>query len=575
MQMIKTLAVLEALVVLGFAPKVAEATACTSSIADMFATGIATGERAYMLSEDAPGPGATAGANGETAENAWNMKTQCLVKNEAGLVTEPSAEFLMQRSMFWIFSKLACLIMQERGIGTAARRQLQSGSGESGSGESGSGVSITSAPVGIGQIYLDECRYPQDYISAETRIDERGTAQGSWYGPLMQFPSINGEQVGVWSFDESAVHTHAPIDGVSSNVCTIDRGMGDDGWGGARRNTETYYDGGVQMTITRGSFLTLRAFQFKNSETRDAAVAAATDTLNPGLQYASTFAGSHGCDVEIVFEVNPMIRAPGLTQCPPSRLQLVPSSHCSVCAHCARVVQLTPSDGGGVEMLATLPFEAMTEEREIGIRSAVAVYQTADETIVLVETSALLKSQGLIDLDDTSIDGYTEMIRFSRTFVCKATGARVEASLTFDRADGSSTTSISTSASAPTLFQTDPPSTVVMHQAAGFRLSLTAEQAPTSCETMYWDPLLQTVQGPSSTGSSSNTTGGGGGGGGGGAGEEDEEPCRACRLQRILIPAVAGGVAVLAIIVLCLMKRNKMLCWAKPNGGSSRAAQSV
>ena len=48
--------------------------------------------------------------------------------------------------------------------------------------------------------------------------------------------------------------------------------------------------------------------------------------------------------------------------------------------------------GGGVEMTATLPFEAMTEEREIGVRSAVAVYQTSDETIVLVETSALLKT---------------------------------------------------------------------------------------------------------------------------------------------------------------------------------------
>ena len=291
-----------ALALLAIVP-VADATACSSSVADMFASGIATGERFYMLTEDKPPPGATAGANGETADNAWNMRTQCLVKNEAGLVSEPSAEFLMQRSMFWIFSKLACKIMQEKSIGSS-RRQLQleeRSSGEQSSGE------ISQA---VGQVYLHECRYPQEHISAETHIAERGQAQDSWYGPLMQFPAINGEEVGVWSFDEAAVHTHAPIDGVASSVCTIDRGFGDDFHGGSRGNTETYYDGGVQMTITRGSFLTLRAFQFKNSATRDAAVTAATDTLNPGLQYASTFAGSHGCDVEIVFEVTTLERAP-------------------------------------------------------------------------------------------------------------------------------------------------------------------------------------------------------------------------------------------------------------------------
>lgn len=224
---------------------------------------------------------------------------------------------------------------------------------------------------------------------------------------------------------------------------------------------------------------------------------------------------------------------------------------------------------GGVEMVASLPFEAMTEEREIGVRSAVAVYQTSDETIVLLETAALLRSQGLVDLDDTSISGYTEIIRFSRTFVCKATGARVEASLVFDRADGSSTSTISSSANNPTLYQTDPPSTVVMHQAAGFRLSLTAEQAPMSCGTMYWDPLMQPVQGPSaSTSACSDIACTADVCPDGSSRQQIGAQCCACeelgdRSQRLIIPGVVVGVlALFAISVLCLMKKKKMLCWA-------------
>jgi hypothetical protein len=301
-----------ALLLLVVAPA-ADATTCTSSIADMFANDIATGERGYLLTEDKPPLGATAGADGETTDYLWNMATQCLVKSDDGSVKEPSAEYMMQRSMFWIFSKLSCVIMNEEGITGGRRLTSESGSG----GET----------EAVGQSFLDTCGYPQEYISTETSIAERGTEQNSWFGPLMQLPRLNGEELNSWTLDEPAVHSHAPIDGVTSSVCSMDRGLGDDSathGGGARRNTKTWYDGGVQMAISRGSYLTFRAFQFKNAETRAAAVAAATDTLNPGLQYASTFAGNNGCDVEIVLEI-------------------------------------TPISGGGVHLEVSLPLEAMTE----------------------------------------------------------------------------------------------------------------------------------------------------------------------------------------------------------------------
>ena len=60
-----------ALLLLVAAP-VADATTCTSSIADMFSSDIATGERGYLLTEDKPPLGATAGSNGETTDYMWN-----------------------------------------------------------------------------------------------------------------------------------------------------------------------------------------------------------------------------------------------------------------------------------------------------------------------------------------------------------------------------------------------------------------------------------------------------------------------------------------------------------------------
>jgi hypothetical protein len=115
---------------------------------------------------------------------------------------------------------------------------------------------------------------------------------------------------------------------------------------------------------------------------------------------------------------------------------------------------------------------------------------------------------------DSSCEGTNrEIVRFSRTFICKSTGERLTPSLQFERAGGSSMgeAEISIDCDNPTPYQTDPPSTVVMHQAAGFRLELTPAQAPESCGSIYWDPLLAPHDFGATNSTSSSTPGGGGG----------------------------------------------------------------
>ena len=49
----------------------------------------------------------------------------------------------------------------------------------------------------------------------------------------------------------------------------------------------------------------MRSFHFSDDATKAAAKAAASDAVNPGLQYAKTYTGRNGCDVEIVLEFQP------------------------------------------------------------------------------------------------------------------------------------------------------------------------------------------------------------------------------------------------------------------------------
>ena len=127
--------------------------------------------------------------------------------------------------------------------------------------------------------------------------------------------------------------------------------------------------------------------------------------------------------------------------------------------------------------------------------------------MVVVKRRALKEASFLSTCDS---DGYKELLRFASTFVCKATGASVAASVKFydDVYREYALDELSTDAANPTPYFTG---VGVNYLGAGgrcveggisyrphgsvFSITATASDAPESCGSFYWDPLLQAVPG--------------------------------------------------------------------------------
>ena len=297
-------------------------------------------------------------------------------------------------------------------------------------------------------MWTGTCEYPGPPSGLEL-IPDRGTVQDSWFGPQLQISNINGEDQNQPSLDTTEIVSHGLIAGVSgATSCT--RTFPDEGQLSGQQ-TMTLYDGGVMGEVTRSSNLKYRSFQFKKPEDRDAAIAVSTDTVNPGLMYAHSFAGINGCAIEIVLEV---------------------------------AIQST----GGVVLIGDFPFESMAVEREKAVRGSVSVCATTDEIIVYAGIRELREAQN-VEYDEGCETGMREMLRFSCTFVCKTTGSAVQADFQFFAINGP-VSQISTDCTNPTPYQTNPPSPMALHQSATFQMTLSPAQAPQSCGAMYWDPLL-------------------------------------------------------------------------------------
>jgi len=251
---------------------------------------------------------------------------------------------------------------------------------------------------------------------------------------------VNDEEVGAPNFDATEKVTHSLLGGISgAKAC--------------KSGDKFRYDGGVMGEVRRGTQLIYRTFQFKNDQARKQALAASTDDVNPGLKYAGSFSGSNGCDLEVVLE-----------------LQL--------------------KKGGGLAVTGSIPLESMALERELAVRGSVKVCKTADEIIVLAGVKELRESQNLAH-DPECEGGDREIIRFSRSFICKATGEAVTADLVFHTHGDETENNVSDDCLNPTPYLA-PGSNKKMklHEAASFTMSLDAKRAPSSCEAMYWDPLL-------------------------------------------------------------------------------------
>lgn len=419
------------LLIYSLLPAALRAAACTSSFKDMWAS-VPTGQNAYIVEmKDGVSPERPQG-------DGNSFFSYCLPKGANGKPLNPFVETKLHRSMFWQFGKLGCKAETEL-LGMApSRRSL-----ESSSGEADVPTQATSACASYTTKYADVCTYPGPPAGLEL-IPDRDSQQNSWYGPLLQVPNVNGEDLNDKALDSTEQIKHTTIQGITgATSCTKTEGD----------RTMTFYDGGVMGEIRRSPSLVYRSFQFKKPSDRAAAIAVSTDTVNPGLKYAHSFAGLNGCSIEIVLEVS-----------------------------------IKP--GGGAEVTGSFPLESMALQRELAVRGSVAVCKTSQEIVALAGIKALRESQN-VDYDASCETGYREILRFSRTFICKATGKSVEASFEFETKKGAATT-ISSDCNEPTPYNTnaDPASGMVLHQAASFKMILDASQAPESCGAMCANLML-------------------------------------------------------------------------------------
>lgn len=292
----------------------------------------------------------------------------------------------------------------------------------------------------------------------------------SWYGEysadiIGQFtfkvPSVNGEELSeITASGITASWTIEEAKGVNASVVTPPSFTPQDAannphgvnYGAAYASNGhspwAMYDGGVMVTATIGASFTYRMFLFKDDATLEAA-RQVEDNL--GLTYAHPFPGSNGCNAEVVYEFK-------------------------------------PAPGGGLTVGASL------EQLMMSVARTTKWYATELEVVVTASRAAFKGAARYPLPDGTCAVQDIEIIRFSRSFICKSTGARVDASAI----SGPEGHSIGTPANPSTYNATFPDKMSATESDPdfqqphiGFHLSLTAEQAPESCVTMYWDPYLQ------------------------------------------------------------------------------------
>ena len=385
--------------------------------------------------------------------------------------------------------------------------------------------------------YSDECKYP-DPPASHTKLPHIEKTLLKWGGLLMNVDYAHPDyhdpnphlQAAYWNARETI--SHGPIFGIEGRVCEASDDYSEP------QAERAFYDGGVLIEQTRGPF-TMRSFMFKSDGDRAIAMA---DSRNKGLPYAKSFAGENGCDTEVVWEIDPFPE-------------------------------------GGFELDIGFPLDATTCEAEQRLRNAVAAYYTGEEIVVMVEYTALRASHFLDE--DCGPSGYKELVRFASSFICVADGSQVIGDIImFDDEDrpfapepenragwvdsdgwehdgtewnGQTIQAISRDASNPTKFFTGKgvdymsPTGGVCTGATDerppgvrFRVAASAADAPTSCGTFYWDPLLQAVAGD-------------------GVGLVIPEGGGGSNIAAIAGGAAAGAVVciLLVVIVACVMKRSK------------------
>jgi len=317
---------------------------------------------------------------------------------------------------------------------------------------------------------LKECGYPGEPASHAPFLANypgAGQAQVSWLGPSLQINSVNDEFV--------PVSLSAPDKGIAdpaTDTTSVTSVFGvADSYTCLRNQQTMYFDGGVMITKTRGSYVTARTFMFRDDAAKDLAL---QDDRNAGLPYDQSFKYENGCDAEIVMEIK-------------------------------------PKTGGGIHFQVAVPLIAYSQTSQRTLRDNVLFYHDTktNDVVAVVPLGVLRASQNLVPNDcDT---GMRELVRFSTNFICKAgnnTGQAVVANVTLNQWRAAvgilkpiGEVPISNQSSSPTSWQSDPITTWELNSDQNVQvgptvnLVLSAQQAPESFEAFYWDPAVRAAPG--------------------------------------------------------------------------------
>ena len=329
------------------------------------------------------------------------IKAMCFAKGGTNTVLEPLMLADIHSSLIRIQSRAACTVAGSDnilGVAQSSRRRL--------------------ADAGSGERDTDACGLPP-LTCCPTRDGGEGPARAdgipicppapplartdSWFGEYhadvygsftFKVSMVNGQELSegltdarTWSIEELkgvGASIIAP-DGYDSGDAANPKGVRYDAvhYGEGHRPW-AMYDGGMVVTAKVGDWFTYRMFMFKNEETLEAARAVPE---NLGLQYATTFPGENGCNAEVVLE-------------------------------------LSPKSDGGLEAHASI------EQLFTNVIRTVTWYATEAEVVVLA-SKAQITAASRVDFTpaDGCDDGEKELVRFSRKFICKATGESVTASI--------------------------------------------------------------------------------------------------------------------------------------------------
>jgi hypothetical protein len=409
---------------------------CEGDAYDFWTTNVKAGHRAFYVDAHETHVGLTCAAKGNSSSDA---------------ILDPVVRSHMSLAIFEQDSRMPCALMGGEGWPNFKRKVVRRVN-----------QTTTAACDSLGA--PTDCKYPKQ--------DELG--QKSYGGTSFKISMVNGMH-STESFSGSGL-SNAPVEGTGkpnaiNNKISVAPVFGSKGVTCENDGPKTgWSSSGIVVSGSPLTDMSYKAYVFASEEERQAALA---DPRNAGLKYAREMKGENGCDVEIVYEFKPR-----------------------------------PGGGLWVELNYTPQPTSNDQSKNRALKDTTSSYLIPGENTVVVQTSrsAMRRAQHL-PVRPGCDDGMLTVIKMSSLFICKATGLPVNiSSITMSRtsAEGGPlehppAVNISTDPANPTTFLVGPANSTRAQTAnptdPGFRVTMDPADAPVSCGSFYWDPLILSVPG--------------------------------------------------------------------------------